>query len=57
MDKFFDKEVLSEKRVEIEEKNDSKTRARKKYNFYIGFGWLSDDELFELRQTDPRIAP
>ena len=21
------------------------------------FGWLSRDDLFDLRQTDPRIAP
>ena len=25
--------------------------------YYIGYGWLSDDELFDLRQTEPRTAP
>ena len=28
-----------------------------KVTFYFTFGWLTDDELFDLRQTDPRIAP
>lgn len=26
-------------------------------NFYIGFGWLTREELFKLRQTEPRTAP
>ncbi len=25
--------------------------------FYIGYGWLSRSELFELRQQEPRMAP
>ncbi|MEK7510802.1 MAG: hypothetical protein AAB582_01015 [Patescibacteria group bacterium] len=25
--------------------------------YYFGWGWLNEKELFELRQTDPRIAP
>jgi hypothetical protein len=25
--------------------------------FYSGFGWLTDEERFNLRQTDPRLAP
>ena len=25
--------------------------------FYPGVGWLTDEELFEMRQTDPRHAP
>ncbi len=28
-----------------------------KVTFYFGFGWLTDDELFELRQKEPRLAP
>jgi len=27
------------------------------YTFFEGFGWLSNDELLDLRQTDPRLAP
>jgi hypothetical protein len=26
-------------------------------NFYSGFGWLTREELFNLRQTEPRTAP
>lgn len=29
----------------------------KEYTYYFGDGWFTDDELFELRQTDPRMAP
>lgn len=25
--------------------------------FYLGLGWLSDRELFDLRQREPRMAP
>lgn len=25
--------------------------------YYSGFGWLTSDELFDLRQADPRNAP
>lgn len=25
--------------------------------FYSGFGWLTEQEYFELRQREPRIAP
>lgn len=25
--------------------------------YYEGWGWLTDKELFDLRQSDPRIAP
>jgi hypothetical protein len=28
-----------------------------KCQFFIGFGWLTSDELFNLRQTDPRMSP
>lgn len=25
--------------------------------YHIGWGWMTDDELFSLRQSDPRVAP
>ena len=31
--------------------------SRESVQHYFGWGWLSSDELFDLRQTDPRIAP
>jgi hypothetical protein len=30
---------------------------REEVFFYVIFGWLSNKELFEVRQKDPRIAP
>ena len=32
-------------------------KVRIPVTFYIGFGWLSSHELFELRQKNPRNAP
>ncbi len=28
-----------------------------KCTFFIQFGWVTPDELFRLRQIEPRIAP
>lgn len=31
--------------------------GRPTITIYTGFGFLTDEELFELRQTEPRLAP
>jgi hypothetical protein len=31
--------------------------VKEEVEFYLGWGWLTREELFNLRQTDPRIAP
>lgn len=51
--------VLLEMRiVEIDGKNYRvKHGNAEEVDFYEGFGWLTSDELFELRQIFPRIAP
>ncbi len=30
---------------------------KEEVKLYVGFGWLTCDELLELRQTEPRLAP
>jgi hypothetical protein len=30
---------------------------KEEVTFYPGVGWLTDEELFEMRQTDPRHSP
>lgn len=29
----------------------------KMVTFYFTFGWLTEEEFFELRQKEPRVAP
>ena len=37
-----------------QEKSDG---TREKVNFYFGWGWITRDELFDMRQKYPRDAP
>jgi hypothetical protein len=30
---------------------------KEEVEFYAGFGWATDDELFEMRQKYPRLVP
>jgi hypothetical protein len=54
----FYRELLEVNAIEIGGKHYRiKNRTKKEVNFYSGYGWLSQEELFNLRQVDVRQAP
>lgn len=46
-----------EKFFRIKESDGGLPAKKEEVKFYEGFGWLTDEELFDLRQKEPRIAP